>query len=135
MKIFIKNLQKKLPIREAKIKTLILKILRAEKIKRPGWINICFVDNYRIKKFNRKFLKTNTATDVLAFNLSRKDTFTADIIISAQTAITNARKFKNSSEQELMLYTAHGLLHILGYDDHGHKKTALMRKKEKLYVH
>jgi len=31
------------------------------------------------------------------------------------------------------LYVAHGVLHILGFDDHGKAKTSLMRKKEREY--
>ena len=137
MKIFIKNLQKKLPIRGVKIKTLILRLLKAEGVKESGEINIFFVNDERIKKLNLKFLKINHSTDVLAFNLSQRKLnkiLLADIIISTYTAISNARKFKTTPEYELRLYVIHGLLHILGYDDRNQDKRKLMRKKEQLYV-
>ena len=137
MKIFIKNLQKKLPIRGVKIKTLILRLFKAEGIKESGEINIFFVNDERIKKLNLKFLKINHSTDVLAFNLSQRKLnkiLLADIIISTHTAISNARKFKTTPEYELRLYVIHGLLHILGYDDRNQDKRKLMRKKEQLYV-
>jgi len=135
--INIINLQKKLPIPKTRIKNLILKILKGEGFSKSGYINICFTDNFVIKKLNTKFLKTNSATDVLAFNLNNNKTesgLLADIVISTDTAITNARNFKSTPGDELLLYVAHGILHILGFDDRAKTETQLMRKKEKEYV-
>lgn len=136
MQIFIQNLQKKLPINPKKIRKLISKILKDEKIKKSGFINICFVNNQLIKKFNTKFLKVNETTDVLAFNLSdkRNKNILADIMISTDAAITSSAKFKTTPTYESLLYVAHGLLHILGYDDQTAAQKKLMRIKEAEYV-
>ncbi len=137
MKITIKNLQKKLTIHPVKIKELVLKILKNEAVKETGWINICFVDNPFIKKFNAKFHKTNSSTDVLAFNLSDKNNkkvLLADIMISTDTVIKQAKDFKTTVDYELSLYVTHGILHILGYNDQNENQIKLMRKKEKQYV-
>ncbi|MDP2044244.1 MAG: rRNA maturation RNase YbeY [Candidatus Omnitrophota bacterium] len=136
MKITIKNLQNKLAIRPVRIKKLITHILKGEGRKESGCINICFVDNPLIKEFNIKFLKTSSSTDVLAFNLNNEKSkiLLADIMISTDTAINNARKFKTTSDYELMLYVAHGILHILGYDDRTKTQMKRMRKKEAEYV-
>ena len=137
MKITLQNLQKYVPLSTGKIKKLILKVLKGEKVKKTGWINICFVDDRQIKKFNIKFHKTKSATDVLAFNLSdkkEKNIILADIIISAQTALKQAASFKTTPDYELSLYVVHGILHILGFGDHTARQMKLMRKKESLYV-
>lgn len=137
MEIIISSLQKKLPINTVKIKKLIFKILKKEKAKKSGCISICFVNNPLIKKFNLKFLKTNSSTDVLAFDLSdKKDKHSifADVMISTDMAIKGAAKFKTTAFYELSLYVAHGLLHILGYNDHTRDQKKLMRKKEAEYV-
>lgn len=134
MRVTIKNLQNKLPIRPAKIKTLIRKILKGERVKIPGWINICFVSNPLIKKFNAKFLKSNQTTDVLAFNSGNRKILLADIMISTDKAIQQARYFKTSAGYELLLYVAHGILHVLGFNDHSKAQIKLMRKKESEYV-
>lgn len=135
MKITIKNLQNKIAIHPQKINNLIHKILKGERVKESGWINICFVNNALIKKFNAKFLKTNCATDVLAFNLNAgKKIILADIMISTDTAIKAALVFKTTPDYELSLYLAHGILHILGYDDHTRTQIKLMRQKENKYV-
>jgi len=138
VKITLQNLQKKVPLATGKIKKLILKVLHREGVKKTGWINICFVTNSQIKKFNTKFLKNKSSTDVLAFNLSdkkEKNIILADIMISTQAAIQQASRFKTTVDYELSLYVVHGILHILGYDDHTVSQIKLMRKKESQYVH
>ncbi len=138
MKISFQNRQKKVPLSTGKIKNLVLKVLKGQGVKKSGWINICFVDNPQIKKFNAKFLKTNASTDVLAFNLSNKkdkDVILADIMISTQMALKQARYFKTTLNHELSLYVVHGILHILGFNDHTPAQIKLMRKKESQYVH
>jgi probable rRNA maturation factor len=137
MEITVKNIQNILPVYPAKIKKLIKHILKNEGIKKTGYINICFVDNPLIKKFNAKFLKSRSATDVLAFDLSEKKDakiISADIIISAQAALKQANVFKTTPDYELSLYVAHGILHILGYDDQKTRQIKQMRRKEKQYV-
>ncbi len=113
-------------------------MLAGERVKQTGWINICFVDNTQIKKFNVKFLNRQASTDVLAFNLTDqqdKMVILADIMISTQQALIQARQFKTTPDYELSLYVVHGILHILGFNDHTPAQTKLMRKKEKLYVY
>jgi len=137
MKISVKNLQKKLLISPVKIKKLILNVLKGEGVKESGYINICFADDPLIKKFNLKFLKVNSSTDVLAFNLNNNlenKILLADIMISTDTAIKNSRKFNTKPEYELMLYITHGILHILGYDDRDKTQRKQMREKEIEYV-
>jgi probable rRNA maturation factor len=131
------NLQNILPIPAQKLKRLIRKVLSGEQINQPGLINICFVDDRQIKKHNARFLKHDSATDVLAFDLSESKKggiILADIIISTQTALRQSRAYKTTPEHELTLYVAHGILHILGYKDKTAQDIRLMRKKENHYV-
>ncbi len=137
LNITISNLQKKLPIPKKRIKNLVFKILKGEGFNKFGYINICFLDDTLIKKLNIKFLGTNSTTDVLAFSLTDKKTSApvmADIAISTDTAISNARNFKTTARGELLLYVAHGILHILGFNDRSKTQIQLMHKKENAYV-
>ncbi len=137
MKITLKNLQNKLCIPEKRVKSLALKVLAGEKAAKIGWINICFVDNAQIRKFNAKFLKADCVTDVLAFDLSGPDDkgkILADIIISAEAAVKQSAFFKTTPDKEVLLYVTHGILHILGFRDKTKTQIQLMRKKESLYV-
>ena len=135
MKITIRNLQKKIPITPKRIKGIILKILSGYPKVKAGEITICFVNDKQIKKINAKYLNKNTATDVIAFDLSEaKGSILADIAISADTAYKNAVVYKTRPKDELELYVIHGILHILGYDDNNSKNRALMRRKEQYFL-
>jgi probable rRNA maturation factor len=48
-----------------------------------------------------------------------------DVVISAETAVKQARRYKKKVDDEIRLYLAHGILHLAGYDD----TTARLRKK------
>ncbi|MGD0336380.1 MAG: rRNA maturation RNase YbeY [Candidatus Omnitrophota bacterium] len=137
MEIIIRNLQKKIPVRKTKIKKALLKLLSKEGPKLNAQIWVSFVTDTAIKALNAQFLNKNCATDVLAFDLS--DTYATgylvgDIVVSADTALRNARVFNTKPSYELNLYAVHGLLHLLGYGDHTRKEKQLMRRKEKIYV-
>ena len=89
----------------------------------------------RIKALNKKYLKKDVATDVLAFDFlekksrNKKELF-GEIIISTSAACRQAKVFKNSRERELTLYIIHGILHLLGFDDHRPADIKKMRARE-----
>ena len=137
MKITIKNLQNKIPISTKEVKKTILKTLSFERIKKTGEITVCFVGDRKIKELNKKFLRKNEATDCLTFDMleaSDPKHIFADIIISTDTALRNAKAFRTNISKEINLYLIHGVLHLLGYDDLTPKDKKLMRGKEKEYV-
>ncbi len=134
MKVAVRNLQKRIPVNPKRITKTVLKILSEEGIKKSGEITLCFVNDPKIKKVNLKYLGKNNPTDVIAFDIAEpkaKDKLFADIVISTDRAVDNAKAFKTSPLFELYLYVIHGVLHILGYDDQSKKDKLLMRKREK----
>ena len=137
LKIDVINRQSRLMIRTEEIKKLARQIIKFEaKNKQNIAINICFVDDCCIKNLNWRFLGKNNATDVLAFeNSDLKNKLQADVIISTQAAVKNSKNFKTTPEYETRLYVAHGILHLLGYDDNNKQREILMRQAESKYVH
>ena len=133
MKISIKNLQKNIPIDPGSIKKAVLKTWSLEGIKKSGEITFCFVNDKQIKELNLRYLGKNNPTDVLAFDITERpkdrNRILADIVISTDRAIDNAREFKTAPLYELYLYVIHGLLHILGYDDKNRKLRKVMEEK------
>ena len=77
------------------------------------------------------YLGSDCPTDVIAFDLSaaKDDEISADLAISTDTAVRNARIFKTHATYEVYLYVIHGILHILGYDDSGAKEKKAMERK------
>ncbi len=114
---------------------MVSKIIAACGLVKNGEVNITFITDSMIKRLNSRFHRRNCPTDVLAFDLSRnKKELIADIYISADTAVKNAKVFLTSPGYELYLYVIHGMLHIAGYDDHEPGDIKAMREKEKLFL-
>jgi len=138
--VIIQNLQKKVRLSPALIKKIVAIAYVQDRCRKSGEIVISLVDDKKITQLNKKYLKQNRPTDVLAFDLSEnKDRLWAEIIISTDTAVRNAAIFDTSPCYESYLYVAHGVLHILGLDDLTSTQAAIMQKKadrivSKLYV-
>jgi probable rRNA maturation factor len=73
-------------------------------------ILVSIVSDKRMAQLHQNFCGIAGPTDVLTFQHG-------EIVISAETAIRQARTFRSSLGQELRLYILHGLLHLCGYDD------------------
>ena len=149
MEIVFENLQKKVALNPPQILKIVKTILRHEGVDRAS-LSIVFVSHQRIKALNKKFLGRDYTTDVLAFDLTeRKGTAPAspaggrrtptfgnvkqivgDIIISTDAVLKNARTYKTELSEELALYVIHGILHLLGFDDHKTRDVKKMRRKE-----
>lgn len=134
MNIVIKNLQKKIALKRRFLRQIKKAIRRAWKSEcrkdRRAEITLCLVDNRRIRKLNLRYLGRDEPTDVLAFNLgAKRKMLVADIIVSAQGASVNARRFKTNLSYELLLYAVHGILHILGYSDENSRQKKIMHSK------
>ena len=108
--IHLTNEQTKVPIPAAKARRLAVQILGKKNL------SIAFVTNAAIRKINRRFLKHDFATDVISFPLDSD--LLGELVISAEYAVSEAAKRKIPVEEELLRYVAHGILHLLGYDDH-----------------
>ena len=138
--IHIHNSQKCIPVAIPDLTKTIDAILRKENL-RSADLSVVIVTDRKIHEINKKFLGHDYPTDVVTFDLSegelsrtrrfKTSRLEGEIYVSAVTARRNAGHFKNSPEQELLLYIVHGILHLLGYDDHSAKDRKAMREKEK----
>jgi probable rRNA maturation factor len=108
--IHLTNEQGRIPVPAAKVRRLAVQILGKKNL------SIAFVTNAAIRKINRRFLKHDFATDVISFPLGTD--LVGELVISADYAAGEAAKRGIPAEEELLRYVAHGILHLLGYDDH-----------------
>ncbi|HBR14720.1 MAG TPA: rRNA maturation RNase YbeY [Candidatus Omnitrophica bacterium] len=142
MDLVIRNLQNKIPLNLLQIKKIARAILRRESVRKNASLSVVFVTNQKIRALNKKFLNVNYATDVLAFdlrdlgagqrprNLKGEKEINGEVIVSTDAVIQNAKQYKTTLGRELALYLAHGILHLLGFDDHGKEDILRMRRKE-----
>ena len=96
-------------------------------------LSLSLVRDDEMKELNALWRRKNKTTDVLSFpggdmpGPGRRSL--GDVVISVDTARLAAKDFDSSLEDELDLYLAHGLLHLLGHDHH---RKAEARKMEAL---
>lgn len=86
-------------------------------------------DSYLLK-MNQDYLDHDTYTDIITFDLSDSEAIEGEIYISIDRVKENAAKFENRVLKEFLRVVVHGLLHLIGYDDHSNEEKRLMREKE-----
>ncbi|OGP05576.1 MAG: rRNA maturation RNase YbeY [Deltaproteobacteria bacterium GWA2_38_16] len=142
MQIIIQNKQKKIRIPLKKVNQWIKKILFLKKWghESPPELSIIFVSDAVIQKMNKRYRGKNKPTDVLSFpapchSEAKPKNLLGDIMISAETAKRDSRKFKISFDEELKFLLIHGFLHLLGYDHEASRKEELrmQRQERKLW--
>ena len=129
----VESLQKKVPIKLSHIARIARTILEYEGV-REASLSIVFVSSPKIRSLNRQYLRRDYVTDVLAFDLrevKRPGQVNGDIAICVDMALKNAAAYQTSCARELVLYVAHGILHLLGFDAHSPRDIRAMRKKER----
>ncbi len=72
-------------------------------------LDVKVVSDAAMRRFNRRYRRVNSATDVLSFS-------PRDLLISAETAGRQARRFGHPVETELKILALHGALHLAGHD-------------------
>lgn len=91
-------------------------------------------DEYLLQ-INQEFLKHNTYTDIVTFELSSNPEVTeGEIYISIDRVKENAERYEVTENYELHRVMFHGALHLCGYKDKTKKDIELMRQKEGEYL-
>ena len=85
-------------------------------------LSALIVDDAKMHRLNARYRGIDRPTDVLAFAM-REGPFAhlqpqllGDVVISAETALRQARARRHSLAEELTRLLIHGTLHLLGYD-------------------
>jgi probable rRNA maturation factor len=92
-----------------------------------------FVTDAYLLNMNKEHLGHDYYTDIITFNYNEDDVLSGDIFISYERVKANATEFGNGSvEDELCRVMAHGLLHLVGYNDKSESDEREMRKQEDL---
>jgi len=124
-KFKVKDLRKK--------KTWLNNISKSEG-KGIGNLNFLFVDDKEMLKYNKKYLHHESYTDIITFDNSLNNKIAGDIVISLERVNENAKYYQVSYNYELERVMAHGLLHLLGYNDKNKEEKIIIRKKENYYL-
>ncbi|HPD17648.1 MAG TPA: rRNA maturation RNase YbeY [Planctomycetota bacterium] len=134
MTIGIVNRQRLAPLDRRALRALCRRLLIEHEV--PADLSLCYVDNAEIRALNARYLGHGHVTDVLAFPLCDPSQPAAvrllgEVIVSVEKAIAEAARRRIPVAREIALYTAHGVLHLLGYDDHDPADRRRMRRAER----
>ena len=116
-----------------KIKNWLYHISTSENFK-IGKLTYVFCDNDFLFQINQKYLKHDYYTDVITFDYSNQKEINGDILISVEQVTLNSKKYNESKLDELYRVMAHGLLHLIGYNDKNKKDKKIMNEKESFYL-
>ena len=111
-----------------------LKFTAESEIKRIGQVNIIFCSDNYILDINQKYLQHDYFTDIITFDYCEGKTLSGDLFISVDTVRENAIFYGTEFDDELNRVIVHGLLHVIGYDDHSEEDQKTMRSKEDYYL-
>ncbi|GAB6158101.1 rRNA maturation RNase YbeY [Desulfotomaculum varum] len=147
MPVLVSNLQEEVAVHDNLVKlveTVILETLQYEGYSPEAEVGLIFVDDNYIQSLNAEYRGIDKPTDVLSFALNEgedmpqveeAEDLLGDIVISLPTARRQAAAYGHSFEREVAYLTAHGCLHLLGYDHQNETDRQVMRQKEEAILH
>jgi len=100
-------------------------------------LNYIFCSDEELLELNKSFLGHDYYTDIITFDtiddqIVKKYALSGDIFISIDTVRINARNYDVPFETELLRVMIHGVLHLMGYDDHTTDQQNEMHHQEDL---
>jgi len=159
MDITVKTKRCRSPLSSTDIRHAARLMLKAAGVRRAE-LSIVLLSGREIRTLNRKYLGHDRVTDVISFNLSgtrdegrrtiderfprsssivlssfrpsssRPACIDGEICICPAEARRNARAYGEPLKRELLRYLAHGILHLLGWDDATAEQRRKMRVRE-----
>lgn len=144
VKVIISNRQKEVKIPTGLrmlVRRCCIAVLQTENFPHSAEISVTFVNDEQIHELNREYRNIDRSTDVLSFPLGENGVYDSnpetgakmlgDVVISMETALSQAEKYGHSFSREVAYLTAHSVLHLLGYDhETGGLDKVRMREKE-----
>lgn len=106
-------------------------------------LSLLFVNDREIQTLNRKYLHRDKPTNVLAFPMREGEFSTlhphllGDLVISVETAKRQSNRFGLDEMEMVILLLVHGVLHLIGYEHEGTKKSAgemTLKQKELFHI-
>lgn len=111
-----------------------LKLVAESEIRRIGDINVIFCSDNYIVDINQRYLQHDYFTDIITFDYCEGEFLSGDLFISVDSVRENSIEYGTEFPDELNRVIVHGVLHLIGYDDHCDEDIAMMRKKENYYL-
>jgi probable rRNA maturation factor len=130
----VANRQRQVALKAQEVRALVRAVFRAEGAGEPD-VGVQLVNDRTIAELNERWLAHEGPTDVIAFGYDAGppagsaaaepmeggpppgEWLRGEVVASAETARREAAARGLDAREELLLYVAHGVLHLLGWDD------------------
>jgi len=122
------------PFRQKRFTSKWLNFVAQHEGRKLGDISVIFCSDPYILDVNKKYLQHDYYTDIITFDYCEGDVLSGDLFISVDSVRENASFYGTDFENELNRVIVHGVLHLIGYDDHTEEDIAVMRSKEDFYL-
>ena len=97
---------------------------------RVGELYYYFCSDEALLDINQRRLGHDFYTDIVTFPLVEDKFLSGEFCLSLDRIAENALVFGRTFESELLRVIIHGVLHLMGYDDHTDEERTVMRSKE-----
>jgi len=124
------NRQRAVPVDVAALRRAALWAMRHEGCPSGSEVSIAVVDDAAMAELNRRYRRRAGSTDVLAFP-QEGGGLLGDVVVCAERAAAQARRYRHALERELRLLVIHGVLHLLGYEDTSPRGAQRMRRRQR----
>ena len=100
-------------------------------------LSVVLVDDAEIAALNARYRGEDRPTDVLSFSLlegphaERRGALLGDVVVSLETAATQARRRRRCLDDEVLRLLIHGTLHLVGHDHERDDEARRMRAEER----
>ena len=111
-----------------------LRLVAESEIRRIGDIAVIFCSDNYILDVNIRYLGHDYFTDIITFDYCEGNVLSGDLFISVDSVRENSLEYGTEFEDELNRVIVHGVLHLVGYDDHTEEDVKEMRSKENYYL-
>lgn len=108
-------------------------VLRSESAA-PRSLSVVFVGSRKIRGINKRFLRHDYVTDVLAFPLQDGLGFDGELYVNLDRARSQAKEYRVGFAEETRRLLIHGTLHLSGYSDSTGREKARMVEREEYHL-
>ena len=102
--------------------------------KKVGELAFVFCSDEKILEVNQNFLQHDYYTDIITFDYCEGEIVSGDIFISVERVTENATSHNVEYNEELLRVLAHGVLHLIGFQDKSPQKKKEMTQNEDLCI-
>ena len=99
-----------------------------------GDVTYIFCSSAVHRQMNIDYIGHDYFTDIITFDYCEGDKLSGDMFISVDSVRENSFEYGTEFSDELNRVIVHGVLHLIGYDDHNDEDIAIMRQKENYYL-